>query len=138
MIRLRDVEFMERAVQLAEDNRNPGGYTMVSLLARNKNLLSVGINSYKKTHPNQPQTRHYLITTHAEVKAISRYIVKGKRITNNMTIYIAGITRSVVTNYCCSSHPCESCMEFIRSCGIKRIVYATNDKNGYNILEREL
>lgn len=138
MIRLRDVEFMERAVQLAEDNKNPHGYTMVSLLCKNKNLLSLGINSYTKTHPNQPQTRNYLMTAHAEVKAISRHIVKGKRITKDMTIYIAGITRSAITNCCCSSLPCESCMGFILSCGIKRVVYATNDKNGYNIRELEL
>lgn len=136
MIRKRDFDFIESAINIAEDNKNESGYTMVAILVKNKNLLSLGVNSYKKTHPRQPQTRTYTLTTHAEVKALSRYIVKGRQITNDMTLYIAGITRAKITNHCCSSHPCESCMSFINSIGLKRIVYATNDGNGFRVLEK--
>lgn len=129
---------MYRAISIAATNKNDHGYTMVSLLCKNKSLLSMGINSYKKTHPKQPQTRTYTLTTHAEVKAISRHIVKKKSISNNMTIYVVGITKSIEPNCCVSSHPCESCMSFIETQGIKRIVYATNDSFGLTFHEKLL
>ena len=135
LIRRKDVDFIEDAIKIAEDNKNSFGYTMVSFLCNNKSVLSVGVNSYSKTHPKQPQIKSYLLSTHAEVKCLSRHIVKRKRITPSMTLYIAGITKSHITNHCISSHPCKSCLQFITSCGIKRVVYATNDENGFNIRE---
>ena len=138
MIRRRDIEFINDAIKLAEDNKILHSYTMVSMLCRNKSILSVGMNSYQKTHPNQPQIREQILKTHAEVKAISRYIVKRRKITKDMTLYIAGITKSKVTNCCISSHPCASCMQFIMAQGINRLVYATNTESGFIIHEKIL
>ena len=138
MIRKKDINFIQDAISIAEDNKNNIGYTMVSMLVRGKNILSMGINCYSKTHPNQPQNKPYLLSTHAEVKTLSRYIVKCRKITNDMTLYVSGITRAQITNHCCSSRPCDSCMSFILSCGVKRIVYATNDINGFQIKEEYL
>ena len=127
MIRTKDVEFVNRSLQICDKYKERGIYTMVSMLCEGKSIKSVGFNNYKKTHPNTPQIYHtHIIPTHAEIDCISRWIVKNRKIEENMTLYIVGYTKSIENRYVISSFPCESCMLFINKVGIKRVVYIDN------------
>jgi tRNA(Arg) A34 adenosine deaminase TadA len=135
MIRLKDVKIINHAYKIAEKNKIAYGYTMVSVLADSGRIVSEGINDYNKTHAKQPQNRaNNTIPTHAEVKCLARYLVKNKKISDRMTLYIVGLTKSKISNFCISSMPCSSCMQFITDNEVKRIVYVTNDGK-FNIKE---
>jgi tRNA(Arg) A34 adenosine deaminase TadA len=121
MIHTRDLKFISKATELANMNMKIGTYTISSILADKRRVLSYGLNC-KKTHPKTPQLYPYTITVHAEVQCVSRY--KGE-ISSDLTLYVSGITKAGI-NLVCSSMPCESCMEFIKSSGIKRVVYIEN------------
>lgn len=111
---------------------------MVALLVRGKNILSVGKNNYRKTNPKTPQIKEYLLPRHAEVDCISRYIVKNRKITDDMTLYVVGITQGKNCRPVISSKPCDSCMECIRKHKIKRVVYCDYLKNEFTIKEMEI
>jgi len=87
-------------------------------------VLSVGKNSYIKTHPLQAEYANKLgdkhkIYLHAEIHAIVRckdldraYRIRILRTNNKGEIRLA--------------KPCVICMEAIKSVGIKKIEYTTN------------
>lgn len=127
MIRNRDIEIVNRTIKIADNYKEVGIYTMVATLAVGKRIISTGTNDYEKTHPNTPQIYDtHIIPTHAEVDCISRWIVKNRRIKDNMTLYVVGYTKSIDNTFVVSSMPCPSCMVFIRKVGITRVVYMTN------------
>lgn len=136
MIRLRDIKVINHSFKLAEKYKIPYGYTMVSVLADNGKILSIGNNNYNKTHAKQPQNRgNNLIPTHAEVKCLARYLVKNRTITDKMSLYIVGITKAKISNPCISSMPCSSCIQYITDHNVKRIVYITNECNKMTVKE---
>lgn len=136
MIRAKDIEFVNRSLQICDKYKERGIYTMVSMLCEGKSIKSVGFNNYKKTHPNTPQIYDtHIIPTHAEVDCISRWIVKNRKITDDMTLYIVGYTKSVENRCVISSLPCQSCMIFISKIGIKRLVYTDNIEGALIIKE---
>lgn len=125
MIRCRDVSIVNKALKYAVVNSHEKKYTMVAFLAHGKKIISIGINSYKKTHPATFQeSENYLISTHAEVSCISKWIVKNRKISDDMTMYVVGITKSKQIPH--STKPCKSCQQLIKATGIKRVVYLEN------------
>lgn len=136
MIRLKDTNIVNQALKIAEKNKRPERYSMVAVLVSGRKILSIGSNDYVKTHSKQPQIREgHTIPTHAEVKCISRYTVKNRRVESDMTLYVVGITKSQKINFPISTFPCSSCMEFIRENKIKRIVYTTNINGVFSVKE---
>lgn len=138
MIRTKDINIINDALKYCHKNKNISKYTMVALLVRGKNILSVGKNNYRKTNPKTPQIKEYLLPRHAEVDCISRYIVKNRKITDDMTLYVVGITQGKNCRPVISSKPCDSCMECIRKHKIKRVVYCDYLKNEFTIKEMEI
>lgn len=135
MIRTKDINIINDALKYCHKHKNQSKYTMVAFLVRGKNVLSIGKNNYRKTNPKTPQIEDYTIVTHAEVKCISRYIVKNRPITDDMTLYVVGITQGKICRPVISSKPCDSCMECIKRNKIKRIVYCDYLKNEFSIKE---
>lgn len=127
MIRTKDVKFIAQALDYAHKKRLSNKYTMVAFLVKSKNIVSIGVNDYKKTNPNTPQIKTYVIPSHAEVKCISRWLVKNRPITSDMTLYVAGITQGGAGKPVISSMPCDSCQKFIKAVGIPRVIYFDND-----------
>jgi tRNA(Arg) A34 adenosine deaminase TadA len=126
MIKTKDVKFISDALEYARKNRNSKGYTIVAYLVQGKRIVSVGVNDYKKTHAKTPQIHNYVIPGHSEIKCLAKYLVKGRRISSDMTLYVVGLTQAKIPNPVISSKPCESCENFIRSVGIPRVVYFEN------------
>ena len=128
MIRTKDVNIIDEALKYCHKHKLSKGYTMVAFLAKGKNIISIGRNDYKKTNPNTPQITNYIIPSHSEIKCISRYIVKNRPITNDMTLYVVGLTQGKEGIPVISSKPCQSCEQFIKYTGIPRVVYCENIK----------
>lgn len=126
MIKTRDVKFISDALEYARKNKNSRSYTIVSFLVQGKRIISIGVNDYRKTHAKTPQIHHYVLPTHSEIKCLAKYLVKGRRISSDMTLYVVGLTQGKAPNPVISSKPCDSCENFIRSVGIPRVVYFEN------------
>ena len=136
MLRSKDFNIVNDAIKIADNYKEVGIYTMVAVLAKNKRIISVGVNDYEKTHPNTPQIYStHVIPMHAEVDCISRWIVKNRRITRDMSLYIVGYTKAEDNNFVISSYPCPSCQHLINRVGIQRVVYMTNKENSSKIEE---
>ncbi len=128
MIRTKDINIINDFLKHCIKNKHTKGYTMCAILTKGKKVVSIGMNDYRKTHSNTPQINSYVIPSHAEIKCISRYIVKNRPITSDMTLYVVGITQGQLGNPVISSEPCESCFKFITACGIPRVIYFENYK----------
>ena len=135
MIKTRDVKFISDALEYARKNKNSKGYTIVSFLVQGKRIISIGVNDYRKTHAKTPQIHSYVIPGHSEIKCLAKYLVKGRRISSAMTLYVVGLTQGKAPNPVISSKPCDSCENFIYSCGIPRVVYFENVDNKFEIKE---
>lgn len=96
------------------------------------NLLSVGKNSYTKTHPLQ---KYFAIKVnhdkkqflHAEIAAILK--ARGK------SIYCITIERYSTDGSPLLAAPCPICMEAIRAFGIKEIRFTVSDLTRRNLMK---
>lgn len=126
MIKQRDIKIVSDAFEYASKNKNIKTYTVVAFLVDGKRVVSIGKNDYKKTHAKTPQIKEYVIPAHAEIKCISKYLIKNRVVKNNLVLYVVGLTRGDVDNPVISSKPCDSCSKFISTVGISRVVYCEN------------
>lgn len=108
---------------------------MVAYLADGKTVISRGMNDYNKTHAKTPQNGKYVLPCHAEIKVLAKYIIRNKKISKNLTLYVVGLTMGKTSNFVISSKPCESCQRFIDSIGIKRVVYVDNVDGNVEVKE---
>lgn len=139
MIRTKDVNIISDLLKFTKKHKHVRNYTIGSFLVKNKTVVSSGVNNYTKTHAKTPQTKHYIVPSHAEVCCLAKYLVKKKPITSDMTLYVVGLTKATEGVPVTSSKPCEICQGFIRSVGIKRVVYVENDfVNEIQVKEMEL
>lgn len=140
MIKPRDIKFVDTITKYVQKNKIENAYTVGALLVEKKTILAWGLNSYDKTTPHTPQIKNYVIPTHAEVNCLSKYISRRKYLNDDCSLYVVGLTKAVDPNYVISSFPCESCMSYIKLCGVKRIVYVCNygkyiDIRDHNVFE---
>lgn len=94
---------------------------------RKGNLLSEGVNSYKKTHPLQAYFAEKVgmpdkVFLHAEIAAILK---AGKRKIHRLEVERI----SQKTGRPLNSRPCPVCQEAIKAFGIIEVVFTT--ENGY-------
>lgn len=134
MIRTKDINIVSDMLKYARKNKYYRVYTIVAFLVKGKNVVSIGMNDYKKTHSNTPQIEDYIIPSHAEVRCISKFLVKHKKITSDMTLYVVGLTMKK-GDLVISSKPCESCQKFIKLARIPRVVYVENENSCAKILD---
>ena len=91
-------------------------YSLIALLSRAGNILSVGINK-KGNPPEYVEKLHNNMGIHAEaccLRGISKKQAKGS------TLYIVGQTAAGSQILC---KPCLSCNDFIQNMGVKRVVF---------------
>lgn len=88
-----------------------------------KKILAIGLNK-RKSHPIEFKFQRIpgAIFLHAEkdaiIKTMNRY---GDQILHHCSIYVLRVTKTGNLGY---SKPCESCQNFIRSVGIKKIYWS--------------
>jgi len=93
------------------------------VLDKGKLILSIGHNSYTKTHPMQGKfakqdgNRHK-IYLHAEIAAL----VKCRK--TPYAIYVARVNKN---NELRNAKPCPVCMLALKSAGVKKVFYTASD-----------
>jgi deoxycytidylate deaminase len=92
-----------------------------AVLIRNGNPIAVGFNK-NKTHPK------YRFNIHAEMSAILS--TNGQEDSRGDTMFIFRETADGVPGM---SRPCLDCIASLRSYGVKRVYYTTNEAPFYRI-----
>jgi deoxycytidylate deaminase len=122
---------LDLAIQVAKDNDVPKFKFGAVITTKKGSVVSIGKNSYVKTHPTQSRygarhTNEAACFIHAELSAILR--AKGK----GHTLWVARVKK---TGEIGMSHPCPSCMAIIKNeTNLKRVIYTIND-NEYGVWE---
>ncbi|MEE0980020.1 MAG: nucleoside deaminase [Muribaculaceae bacterium] len=107
-----DLEFMNMAAALAEDNVLKGGGPFGAVIVRDGKVVATGANSVTLT--NDP-------TAHAEVNAIREACAKEQ------TFNLAGCT---VYSSC---EPCPMCLSALYWAGVERIFYGNTQEDADKI-----
>ena len=97
---------------------------MGACLMAGSRLLSIGANSYNRSHPDSANTREFVLSTHAEHTALIRR-KHYDRVGGRLTLYVA---RHLVDGTLGGSKPCANCLALARLAGVSRIHYY--DSNG--------
>lgn len=100
-----------------------GKYRLAAAVYDGKyNIISIGTNSYVKTHPLQARygAPHRLFI-HAEIQAIVRSNGKEKR--------GIAVVRTTNDGRLAIAKPCDACLAAILEAGLKEIVYSDYDGN---------
>lgn len=131
MIHKSEFSNLARARKMAEMSDN-GQYRLGCVAAIGRRVISVGWNS-KKTHPVQcaynvlrydNHGAYYPPSVHAEVHCLASLRNCSHDIDfPNLVVYVARIRKNGST---AMARPCKACMAFIKSLGIRRVVYTTD------------
>jgi deoxycytidylate deaminase len=114
----RRLRFLDTARRLLEHQAYSGGQRHCAVCFRGSRLVSVGFNSYVRTHPVQSafagrtSKRNYL---HAEIDALLR----SKGLATTLTVVRINKRGQLVP-----SRPCSICQAAINSYGIKEVIHS--------------
>lgn len=114
---------LNRAIKVASENYfNKNRYNLCAIITDKKNkIISVGCNSYKKSHPTQAYFAEKVgqdnrIFLHAELDALIK-IPYGKK---PYSIFVARVNKKGKSLL---AKPCPICSLAIKDAGIKNIYY---------------
>ena len=109
---MRQDRFLCIAKKLSEKSDHHS-HKLGCVIARGSKILGMGYNILSKKSVKSP---HCFYSIHAEFRAVTdaKFNVDGA---------VAYIYRQTKDGKPAISRPCESCSNFLKSCGIKRIVY---------------
>ena len=117
MISNQDRKFISRALGVAESSTQRQKHGCI--VAKNGRTLGVGVNSFRNvpTNVSSPRTDS---SYHAEVMALRACVAYSLR----ATVYVARVDSEGRARM---SKPCDICMDALRLCGVKRVVYTIDD-----------
>lgn len=118
MITTKDKRWIDLAKKAAKAS-NHNRYHMSCVVVKGGRLISIGVN--KLNSPKRFTIQRPCMRLHAEIDAL---LGISKPAAKNSTAYITGFTAA--GNDLKSSAPCQSCLQFLDSMGIKRVVYTEN------------
>jgi deoxycytidylate deaminase len=121
---------LDRLIRIAQDNatKQDVRYRHTSVLVYKNRIVSIGVNSYKKTHPIAWQRgRNSWCFVHSEVASLAAYrgLVSDLR---HCTMYNV---RVGVRGDIQLSKPCQNCTKVMIAFGLRRVAY-TNDEGGWS------
>lgn len=135
MISQRDLRYFDVARSVAMTS----SYKRIkvgAIVVLKKQIISVGVNSYK-THPLQKYYNKYRDipddsnhTLHAEMEAILR-VPKDLGLEDAI---LYSYREHPLTHQLANSRPCPSCMALIKSKGVRKLCYTTEDGYCYELL----
>jgi deoxycytidylate deaminase len=122
----RHRRFLNIAKKFAKRSEFPTA-KMACVLTRGGRVISVGVNKERSgSLKHRAYTRNQ--AHHAELDSCYRVDPKLLR---GATLYVAGFTKSGL--YCWSSRPCPSCIEMLKSFGVKMAIFHDNMGNIYSL-----
>lgn len=112
---------ISRALKAVNGHEGVRNYRHVAVV-RNGKSTWIGLNS-TKTHPQCLRERKgiFFSTTHAEEAAI---FATPEHLRVGAEIFVLRVNASGDLR---NSRPCESCLEVIRSCGLEKVHFSTDD-----------
>ena len=125
---------LDKAIKLAL-NKKSDKYSLCAIITDKKgSILSIGWNSYKKSHPKQAYYAEkagskYRIYLHAELHALIQLSYMAKP----YAIYVARVDKE---GNPVLAKPCRICSLAIKDAGIKRVYYTKGGKNDARISNR--
>lgn len=127
-------------LMLGQKARNKTLYNMTAVIRdRKKNILSVGNNSYTKTHPVMALLEKHYSTNHKKIRRFIHAevdaILKCKLTDKMYSIEVYGVTFN--GNLVCSK-PCELCRGFIKTTKLKKVTYHNKDGSYITIDVKDL
>lgn len=110
---------LNQAIEIAKNLTNRKHRLVAIITDKKDRILSIGVNSYQKTHPKQAyfaekygnKNRIYL---HAEIDALIKCKHKAHK------IYVARINKKGLPLL---AKPCQICQQAIKDIGIKKIYH---------------
>ena len=124
--------FIFKALDIAQQMKN-GGFNVCAIIVHKNRIISIGTNSYEKTHTKMKTINSPLkIYLHAEIDALNKFqhiltynAIRDKRdkIIRKSIMYIVCVSRGGKTK---NARPCFICMKNIKAFGIKTLVYTRN------------
>lgn len=141
-----DSAFIRNAFVLARDNNQAVKFKLAALLVHKKEIVSIGLNNFHKSHPFQLKygANKMRCFWHAETNAIFNALKNGvdERVLRKSTLYIAraryydSTSTTYMTGY---SEPCSGCMNCIKDYNIGRVVFTCdgtkNESLRYSVIE---
>lgn len=112
----KEKSFLDLAMKISETSEVENRHGAV--VVKNGRVLSLGINKWRNKGLLLQDTYNPILTTHAEIDALSRVQDPAGAI-----LYIA---RSGKGGKAMFSRPCKNCMEAIETAQIKRIIYSVS------------
>lgn len=119
---MKQIKLLNKAIELAKSLKSQDRYKLSAIVTDKKNnILSFGVNSYKKTHPTQAYYaekvgKYNSIFLHAEIDAVSKIPYNKKP----YAIYIARVGKTGEPRL---AKPCKICNKAIKDSGIEKIYY---------------
>ena len=86
-------------------------------------LLTIGANTYDRSHPDSENTREFVRSTHAEHITLIRR-KHYDRVGGRLVLYVA---RKLADGTMAGSKPCENCIALARLAGVSKIYYYANN-----------
>jgi deoxycytidylate deaminase len=119
-------KFKKKAEEIiAEENFGKTQQKIVAFVLDEKGrIISTGVNSYIKTHPEQAKAaekvgEHYKVYLHAEVAACTK--IQYKKLGKQETIVIIRLNNQ---NEMIAAKPCKICSAIIKKYGFKHIIHS--------------
>lgn len=132
----KDRSYFRLAANISEQSDHK--YKLGCVIVNNHHVISTGHNSATITHGMQARLDKKFFNTesagcrHAEIDALLPLIHQKIDLTR-ATLYVF---RRNKLNQLAIARPCPRCMSIIKSCGIKRIKYTTQDGYAFELLEK--
>lgn len=133
-IQSKDFKYLKFLKGVATDNKTEARCRLAALLVHKNVPIALGKNQLK-SHPLQAKfgMNEHSIYLHAEIDALIKGVKElNSEQLNKSTLYVARVLRDGTTGL---AKPCPGCQRALKSFGIERIVWTT--ENGFNTSENE-
>ncbi len=127
-----NIKMLEQLYEYALEDTGVKRYYLAAALVQKKGILSLGWNSYSKSHPLQKKfaENEDAIFLHAEIDAFRRYKRYNKEIPDNITVYVCHAGKDDWR----LARPCKSCMGALQYYGVERVIFSRDGRGNYTCL----
>ena len=114
------LRYIKLAIKVAKNSTSK--FRLGAVLTKKKQVISIGYNAMRKTHPIQQQicNNDFLRGIHAEVHAC---VGVEENDLNKAVLYVVRIKKD---DKLCMSKPCNDCQRFLYNVGVSKVHYTTD------------
>ena len=133
-----NTKILKQLYEYALEDRGYKRYYLAAALVHKREILSIGWNSYSKSHPLQKKFAHTegrafpegRVFLHAEIDAFRRYLRYNRTISERVTVYTCHAGKYGWR----PARPCPGCMGALHFYGIERVIFSERGTGSYSSL----